>query len=456
MAHRILIVDDEQRILESLAEFFTDRNYEVATASDGKTGLAQARRFDPDLVLLDLRLPDMDGMKVLAEIKRYNPFAGVVMITGHGDVEAAVKAIQAHADHFVLKPVDLTVLAAIVERVLVNYQRGSENVYLRQRLRSLREDRSEEEIFLPENLAEQIRILAETGAAVLILGETGTGKGVVAGLIHELDPKRTGQLIDLNCAGLQGPLLESELFGHESGAFTDAKMRKRGLFELADGGTLFLDEIAEMPPDVQAKLLKVIETKSFRRVGGTQTIHVDTRIIAATNRDLEAAVAARTFRGDLFYRLSVLPIVLPPLRERRDTIPTLARRFVDEFRKSLGRPAERISPEAESVLSVYEWPGNIRELRNVVERAVLLCQSSVITPKDLPESLRPKRGRVPINPNGETRLEVVEKAHIRWVLESANQNRSHAAELLGLNRSTLIAKIRKYGLDEDAASLPSR
>ncbi len=448
MPHRILIIDDEQMTATSLGEFFTDMGYEVSVALDGERGLAETKRFDPDLLLLDLRLPDMSGMEVMAKVKGDNPYVGVVMITGHGDVDMAVQAMQAHADHFVLKPIDLLVLASIVERVLTSYQRNDEIAYLQRRLQGLRGDRQKEDVLLPEDVAKKVRLLAETPASgVLILGETGTGKGVVAGLIHELSERRDGQFIDLNCAGLQGALLESELFGHEPGAFTDAKTRKRGLLELADGGSLFLDEIGELPLDVQAKLLKVIETRSFRRVGGTQTIQVDTRIIAATNVDLEAAVAAGSFRRDLFYRLNVLPMVLPPLRDRRESVQALAIRFVEEFRQSFGRPEMLLSPEALSVLSAYSWPGNIRELRNVIERAVLLCRNTAVTPSDLPDNLRSKRRR-PADPlEGETRLAKVEEAHIRKVLESVQQNRSHAAELLGIHRATLIAKIKKYGIN---------
>lgn len=448
MTHRILIVDDEQMTASSLGEFFTDMGYEVSMAFDGESGLNETKRFDPDLLLLDLRLPDMSGMEVLSHVKRYNPYIGVVMITGHGDVDMAVQAMQAHADHFVLKPIDLLVLSSIVERVLTSYQRNDEIAYLQRRLQGLRGDRQKEDVLLPEDVAAKVRLLAETPASgVLILGETGTGKGVVAGLIHELSQRRAGQFIDLNCAGLQGALLESELFGHEPGAFTDAKTRKRGLLELADGGSLFLDEIGELPLDVQAKLLKVIEKRSFRRVGGTQTIQVDTRIIAATNADLEAAVAAGGFRRDLFYRLNVVPLVLPPLRERKESVQALAVQFVEEFRQSFGRPEMHLTPEALSVLSSYDWPGNIRELRNVVERAVLLCRSSAISPSDLPDNLRGKRRRTSDPLDGETRLAEVEKAHILKVLESVHHNRSHAADLLGIHRATLIAKIKKYGIN---------
>ncbi len=449
MVERILIVDDEQTILDTLAEFFTDSGYKVACAPDGRSGLDELRRFEPALVLLDLRLPDMDGLEVLTEIKDTDPLAGVVMITGHGDVDSAVRAMQSGADHFVLKPIDLSVLVSIAERVIKSYHRNDEIDYLHRRIQLLRGAKNKDNILLPKDLVEKIHVLAESAVtSVLILGETGTGKGVVAELIHELGVKRTGQFIDLNCASLTGSLLESELFGHEAGAFTDAKKRKRGLLELADGGSLFLDEIGEMNLDAQAKLLKVIESHAFRRVGGTQTIHVDTRIIAATNMDLDAAVQKRQFRRDLYYRLNVLPLALPPLRDRRETIPALARQFIREYCRSLGRKELHLNTQAESSLSAYNWPGNIRELKNIIERAVLLCQGHTITPRDLPENLQLKRRTNLLDLDIETKLEDIEKAHIRRVLDATGQNRSHAAELLGLHRATLIKKSRSMGWTE--------
>jgi DNA-binding NtrC family response regulator len=446
MAHRILIVDDEQASLNYLARFFRAKHYETAHASDGKSGLDVARTFSPDVVVLDLRLPDMDGMTVLAQLKQDLPNTGVIMITGHGDVETAVRAMRTHADHFLLKPIDLDVLETIVARVIRNYQQREELSFLRGRLDAVKSGNIS--ALLPEHLASQIRLVAQGGVTtVLILGETGTGKGLVARLIHELSPRSQAGFVDINCAGLAGPLLESELFEHEQGSFTGAMGRKRGLVEMASGGSLFLDEIGDMPLEVQSKLLKVLEDKCFRRVGGTQTLNVDVRIIAATNVDLAVAAKQGRFRQDLYYRLSVVPLQLPPLRERPDSIPGLLRQFVSEYGRTLGKSQIRLSSEAERVLCAYRWPGNIRELRNAVERAVLLCQEQEILPCHLPDALRARRRQKSLDLTGDNTLAHVEESHIRRILQALGNNRSQAAEVLGLHRATLIAKIKKYGLD---------
>lgn len=444
MAHRILVIDDEQAALNYLSRFFRAKGYETAQATDGQSGLAKSREFSPDVVLLDLRLPDADGMAVLAQLKQELPNTGVIMITGHGDVETAVRAMRTHADHFVLKPIDLDVLESIVSRVIRNYHQREELRFLRGRFEALH--CGELSALLPEELASQVRLLAQGAVTtVLILGETGTGKGLVARLIHDLSPRGKAGFVDINCAGLAGPLLESELFGHEPGSFTGAMGRKRGLLELAAGGSLFLDEIGDMPLEVQAKLLKVLEDRSFRRVGGTQTLHVDVRIITATNVDLASAAKRGRFRQDLYYRLSVVPLHLPPLRERPESIPGLLRQFVAEFGRALGKPQIRLALETERSLCAYDWPGNIRELRNVVERAVLLCQDEEILPLHLPDALRVRRPK-PLELTGNNTLAQVEETHIRHVLEAVGQNRSQAAEILGLHRATLITKIKKYGL----------
>ncbi len=447
MSKRILIIDDEETTLSYLSRYFQAQGYDVAVAEDGAGGLEKVSSFNPDLVLLDLRLPDADGMDILIEIKKRFPLVGVIIITGHGDVDAAIRAMRANADHFVLKPVDLKVLADFARKVIDDYNRQEEVRFLRSRLDAVSGSPGIDQILLPPEVAEKVQILAKTDdTSVLILGETGAGKGVVARLIHDLATHRTGQFIDLNCAGLQGPLLESELFGHESGAFTDAKSRKRGLFELADGGSLFLDEIGDMPLDVQAKLLKVIESTTFRRVGGTQSLKVDVRVMAATNLNLEVAVKKGQFRQDLYYRLSVVPLTLPPLRQWKDSIIPLAKQFVEELSRRLGKPGAKLSRKTESILVAYPWPGNIRELRNVIERALLLSKENEILPRDLPDSLRKTRSRQTISLEADNTLAAMEKAHIRSVLEAVGGNRSHASEVLGIHRATLINKINKYGL----------
>jgi DNA-binding NtrC family response regulator len=446
MANRILIVDDEQAALNYLSRFFRAKGYETAQATDGRSGIQLSREFSPDVVLLDLRLPDTDGIAVLAQLKQELPSLGVIMITGHGDVETAVRAMRTHADHFVLKPIDLEVLESIVGRVILTYRQRDELTFLRGRLEPVHAGKLS--ALLPEELAGQIRLVAQGNlTTVLILGETGTGKGLLARLIHELSPRAEAGFVDINCAGLAEPLLESELFGHEQGAFTGAISRKRGLIELATGGTLFLDEIGDMPLEVQAKLLKVLEDKCFRRVGGTQSLHVDVRIIAATNVDLAAAAKQGRFRPDLYYRLSVVPLHLPPLRERPESIPGLLLQFVTEYGHALGKPNIRLSAEATRILCAHSWPGNVRELRNAVERAVLLCQEAEIAPCHLPDASRKRRRSKSLDLTGNNTLAFVEEAHIRHVLEAAAHNRSRAAEVLGLHRATLIAKIKKYGIE---------
>jgi two-component system NtrC family response regulator len=445
MTNRVLIIDDEETALNYLARFFKAKGYETAVARTGAQGLELAGSFSPDVVLLDLQLPDADGMDLLVQIKQESPSVGVIMITGHGDVDTAVRAMRTHADHFVLKPIDLDVLESIVGRVIRSYQQRDELTYLRGRGDVAKGGGLE--ALLPEAIANEIRLLAQgAGTSVLILGETGTGKGVVARLIHDLSPRHGAGFVDINCAGLNGALLESELFGHEPGAFTGATTRKRGLLELASGGTLFLDEIGDMPLEIQAKLLKVIEERSFRRVGSTQSIHVDVRIIAATNVDLAHAARQGKFRQDLYYRLSVVPVTLPPLRARAESIPGLARQFVAEYGRSLGKPTIRLSSEGERLLCAHQWPGNVRELRNAIERAVLLCQEDEILPRHLPEELRTRRRRTTSNAAAMAPLAHMEKMYIQQVLDAVHNNHSQAAEVLGVHRATLITKIKKYGL----------
>ena len=393
----------------------------------------------------------MDGIDVLAALKKTLPGAGVIMVTGHGDVDTAVKAMRTHADHFVLKPLDLEVLDSIVQRVIQNHRQGDELSYLRGRCETMQS--GVVVTALPEGLASQVRLLALSNVTnVLIQGETGTGKGVVARLIHELSPRTGAAFVDINCAGLGGGLLESELFGHEPGAFTGAVARKRGLIELASGGSLFLDEIGDVPLDVQAKLLKVIEDRTIRRIGGTQSIHVDVQLIVATNMDLLAATKQGRFRSDLYYRLSVVPLYLPPLRERVASIPFLAAHFVAEFGRTFAKPGIRLSSEAERLLCEYAWPGNVRELRNAIERTVLLCNESEIKPNHLPELLQAQRHKPTPEAASLKTLAFVEENYIREVLEAVGYNRSRAAEILGLHRATLITKLKKYGLERVPSS----
>jgi DNA-binding NtrC family response regulator len=450
MPKKILIVDDEEKLCEQLDKFFGLEGFQPLVAHDGQSALELIRATEVEMVLLDLRLPDMNGMEVLQVIKAEFPSTAVVIITAHGDVDTAVNAIQLRADHFVLKPVNLKTLLAVVQRVLDSYRSQQEVAFLRGRIAALQGEKAQK-LILPPEVMKTVELLAEnTDTNVLILGETGTGKGMVANAIHELGPRRGKPLVDLNCAGLGGNMLESELFGHEKGAFTDAKKTKRGLFEVAHGGTLFLDEVGDTPLEVQAKLLKVLEDQRFRRLGGTATIDVDVRLITATNQDIERQAEQGTFRRDLYYRLSVMPVHLPPLKERRDEIIPLSQHFVREYAARQKKALSGCSREAESLLQAYAWPGNVRELRNVLERAVLLCDAEAeeILPRHLPENLRSPT-RIPRYVEGmDYSLEAVEQQHIQQVLSLCDRNRTRAAQLLGIHRTTLLAKIAKYGIEK--------
>lgn len=449
MIPNLLIVDDEESIRLVLEKHFEARGFNVKTVAEGKEAIDVCRTHSIDLVLQDLRLPDMNGIDVLANIKESSPSTPVIMITGHGDVETAVKAMQKKADNFVLKPIDMATLDALVEKTLESYRTRMEIEYLRQRITKLEGRADRKLVNHPQQAYHAISLLADNASTnVLILGETGTGKGTLARNIHELSERRDMPFIEINCAGLSTNLLESELFGHEKGAFTDAKAFKKGLLEIANGGSVFFDEVAELSLTVQPKLLSVIEQRIFRRLGGTANIEVDVRIMAATNGDLERKVREGAFREDLFFRLNVLPITLPPLRERRDDILPLANQFVQEFNSTLGRAVLGISPEAEAMLYYYHWPGNIRELRNVIERGVLLCDKERIEPGHLPANMKEKSVSAPLEQGSDWSLEAVEKEHVAKVLDACGHNRSKAAKLLGIHRSTLIQKIKKYGIKQ--------
>jgi DNA-binding NtrC family response regulator len=442
---RLLIIDDERALRENVASYFAIKGHDVAQAADAEAGLSWLREQSADVVLLDLRLPDRSGLEVLEIIKREWPSTGVVMITGYGDVEIAVQALQLRADQFLLKPMKLEALSAIVERVASLYARQTTLEYLQSRLKG--PDGLSRRFVLPDALLRQVQVLADSpSTTVLLQGETGTGKGLVASLIHELSARRDRPFVDLNCAGLGGSLLDSDLFGYERGAFTDAKSTKRGMLEVAGGGTLFLDEIGEMPLDVQAKLLKVLEDKRFRRLGGTSTIGVDIRLISASNKDLSKAVQAGKFRQDLYYRLSVMPMVLPPLRGRFEDICALADLFAIELGRSMGKPHVRVGAEAYSMLRSHGWPGNVRELRNVVEHSLLLCQGKEILPAHLPETLRGSTKAYALRETDDLRLETIEARHIEKVLQLCSGNRSRTAMALGIHRVTLLAKMKRYGL----------
>ncbi len=466
MSLTILIVDDEPNLPHQLARYLEKRGYEVFTAADGEAGLREVQRLTVDLLLLDVRLPKLSGLEVLAEIRKLDPDLPVIMLTAYGDVQTAVAAMKLGAADYLIKGFDLTELLLVVQRAL-------ETSAMYRELRQLRREKSDNYHFRyiighSERMREVFDLVAHVArsdtASVLITGESGTGKEVVARAIHEASARAQGPFHPLNCASIANNLLESELFGYEQYAFTDAKRQKRGLLELADGGTLFLDEIGEMPLDMQAKLLRVLETRSFYRLGGNKEVKINVRVLAATNRDLEEALKTGAFRSDLFYRLAVLRIELPPLRERTDDILLFASRFLEDFNRSLGRNVGRISPEAQRLLEAYQWPGNIRELKNVIERAMILSNGNEILPEHLPSeivgrnNLQAYSERDPweqwlnLRPSGpvslETLLSQIERHLVRWALEVANHNRQRACELLGLAKvDQLRYLMRKYEIE---------
>ncbi len=447
MLNSLLIVDDDEFISQNLKKYFGIKGFNVQVAHDGKSGIKLCQTTPTDMVLLDFWLPDMSGLDVLKIIKSTSPGTGVIIITAYGDVETAVKAIQMKADNFILKPIDLEVLKDMVEKSLESYRTQAEVQYLKRKVSRLEGSPLLKMLRQSQEVYHAIRLLADNFSTnVLILGETGTGKGMVARIIHELSDRRTSQFVDINCAGLSSDLLESEIFGHERGAFTDAKTFKRGLLEVANGGSIFLDEIGELSLSVQAKLLKVIEKRNFRRLGGTANIEVDTRIMAATNTDLEKVVKEKKFRKDLYSRLNVMPITLAPLRNRNQDVLPLANIFLEEFKKLFVKEISGFSPEAEAMLLYYSWPENIRELRNVVERAVLLCEGNFIRTMDLPDNLKRRKISPKLSPEDDWSLESMEKKHLEKILAACNNNHSKAAEILGIHRSTLIKKIEKYNL----------
>lgn len=437
---QLLVIDDEPMVQEAFKVFFEDKNYQVLIAETGAKGVEIALRDFPDIILLDLKLPDIYGLDVLKKIKEKNPDAIVHIVTGVGEIKEAIEAIKSGAENYFQKPVDIDELGIIIDK-------SSEIVRLKHERKLSKGNpfpiigRSR----AVQSLIYVINLMAENHSTTLLIqGETGTGKELVARNIHLLSKRKNNPFVDINCASIPDNILESELFGHEAGAFTDAKSSKKGLLEIADKGTLFLDEIGDMPPGIQAKLLRVIETKIFRRLGGTRDIKVDIRIIAATNKNLAEAVSKNEFREDLFYRLNVVPVTIPPLRERPEDIPLLAEFFLSEISKNMNKKISSLEKNAMASLASYNWPGNIRELRNVLERAVILCSGGMITSAHL-MLLSASSDMLPKAPENLT-LKDIERRHIMVVLESVSNNKTKAAQALGISRSTLNEKIKAYNL----------
>ncbi len=446
----ILIIDDDKAITEMLQHYFLTRGWAAAGAEKGEEGRALADKFSPDIILLDVMLPDMDGIEVLRKLKAQGSTASVVIMTGAGSIPNAVDAIKLGAEQYLTKPLYLVELDRLVDRILETRKLRIENRYYRHRMDHPLAGTSLE----IQKLHHLIDLMAENvDTTVLLLGETGTGKELVAREIHRRSGRGERPFLDVNCAVLSETLLESEMFGHERGAFTDARELKRGLLEVADGGTVLLDEIGEMPLAVQPKLLRVLETRSFRRVGGTRDIPVNVRIIAATNRDLEKAVANGRFREDLYYRLHVFPIQIPPLRQRPLDIPALTLYFLDLYNAALKKNIQGFTPRAMELMGQYSWPGNVRELKNIVERAMVLSRSDVVDSDVLPreiaglghdaETVEPACTG---NESPKKTLRDHERDHILNVLRAEGDNRTVAARVLGISRSTLQEKLKKYGL----------
>ncbi len=442
---RILIVDDEANARAALSEILHEDGYTTEVAADGFKALGKLGDFAPDVVLTDLKMPGLDGMGLLKKVRELAPHVTVVVMTAFGTIPNAVEAVQQGAYHYLTKPLNFQDLALVVERAVERARLVSENARLRERLGGHSPVGhivgSHPKMVEVLKLAEQV---AQSRATVLIAGETGTGKELVAELIHRTSPRKAKALVRLNCAALSESLLESELFGHERGAFTGAVGRREGRFEQADGGTLFLDEVSEIPMPTQVKLLRVLQERSFERVGGNETLHVDVRILAATNRDLKERVAKGSFREDLFYRLNVVTIELPALRERPSDIPELATFFLKRFTQENHKDIEGFSESALSALVRYGWPGNVRELENVVERAVVLCDSRRIEDKHLPASLVPSERadeapRVP----GAT-IQELERYAILKTLEACHGSTSRAAAVLGISPRKVQYKLREY------------
>jgi len=445
MADTLLLVDDDASVLRAIGDYFERVGYEVWRDGTGEQAIDTFHRVRPDVVLLDLYLPDSSGLAVLERLRREG--AAVILLTGQGDIETAVKAMQLGAENFLTKPVDMTHLAAAIARVAEKVRLSRQNARLRaldheaEGIGSLGVSRA------MQDLARQIELLAASErSTVLLSGESGTGKGWVARVIHNLSPRSGGPFVEVNCAGLSATFLDSELFGHEKGAYTDAKERKVGLFELADHGTIFLDEIGELTPELQPKLLKVLETKKFRRLGGTRELSVDVRLIAATNRDLVREVEAGRFREDLYYRLNVMPVVLPPVRDRsrEDRLELITRILADLKTQLPGCPSECTTDVLDRLLSA-PWPGNVREMRNVVERSMILARGqATIGFEQLPTELR-QRSATDRRYTAQS-LSEVERQHIERTLRHHSGNRTRAAMELGISRATLINKIKAYSL----------
>ena len=448
---RILVVDDEESHRIMLRAVLKEEGYEVSEASDGTEAVKAVEQEPFDLILMDIRMRTMDGIEALGEIRKISPLVPVLIMTAYASVKTAVEALKAGAFEYLTKPLDTDELKILIEKALEIYHLRAENVALKERLgdrfnfsKIIGRSPRMKEVF------DTLSLVAPTDATVLILGESGTGKELVANSIHHNSPRASQSFIKVSCAALPETLLEGELFGHEKGAFTGAIARREGRFQLAHRGTIFLDEVGEMSVTTQTKLLRVLQEKEFEPLGSTRTVKADVRVIAASNKDLEREVKEGRFREDLFYRLNVVPVSLPPLRERKDDIPALAAHFFAIYRDKNRKELKDISGKAMDLLMRYDWPGNIRELENCIERAVILARGEIIAPADLPlpiQALSRDREIQGLNLPSGISIQEVEKALILKTLEDTGGNRSRAAEILGINRRTLQNKLKEYGIN---------
>ena len=446
LAHKkikILVVDDELSIRESLSGWLRQDGFEVENAADGMAALSMIKETHYDIMLIDVKMPEMDGLTLLRQLKEMEPEIAVVMMTAHGAIQDAVDAMRLGAHDYLLKPFDLEELSLTIDKLVRIQTLSMENLILKDRMATMTRFENLVGQSPPMlRLFEAIVDVAQSDATVLITGETGTGKELVARAIHAQSPRCYGPFIAINCGAFTEHLLESELFGHEKGAFTDAKFTKKGRLEMADAGTLFLDEIGDISMKMQIDLLRVLETHEFTRVGGTASLKSDFRVIAATHRDLQEAIAQKTFRQDLFYRLNVFNLQVPPLRERQEDISPLAHHFLRRFATETNKKIDSIHPAALEAMRAYAWPGNVRELENAIERAVVVEKGRQIKLADLP-FVSPRAEEAEI---GTLSLEEIERQHIARILAAENGNISNSARVLGINRTTLYHKIKKYGL----------
>ena len=450
----ILVVDDEPLVRSSLSELLTLSGYTVSTAGNGKEALELLRGYTADIIITDIKMPEMDGIQLLNQIKNRHPEVPVILITSYGSIDSAVEAMKQGAYDYITKPIVDSEIKIVIERLMQQRQLQEENIRLKEQLSASQRERFHNIVGKDDKMQKiynLIEAIINTRATVLIHGESGTGKRLIAHAIHKYNEHERGKpFVEVSCGALTETLLESELFGHVKGAFTGAIKDRMGRFELADGGTIFLDEIDAFSSALQVKLLRVLQEGEFERVGDTKMAKVDVRVIAATNQNLEDLIAEGKFRKDLYYRLNIISIAVPPLREKRVDILLLVEDFIKKHSRHISKKIEGISDEALSILIDYNWPGNIRELENVIERAIILTKGPIIIPEDFPESLSNVKQGAQFFANDNLKLKDAlkspEKGLITKALESVNWNRNEAARILGINRTTLYKKMVKFGL----------